>query len=230
MKKNNKVIQVSLITIGLFLFSATYIFYPKISSNNAVKNNQSVIKDEPIKISEEEINTFENIEYKGIYGIDTPFVVQSSKAHILKGDADVVFMNNMKVIMNMSDGRVIVITSDKGKYNKITYDCFFEENVKATDGKITMVSENLDLLASEDSASVYNNVILTNDKSLLKADKVDYNFEAKKYRISMLNNYEKVKIKINVTNIFFKNFIMLSYTHVLCFQSSPIIRNYYIFY
>ena len=54
-----------------------------------------------VKISEEEINTFENIEYKGIYGIDTPFVVQSSKAHILKGDADVVFMNNMKVIMNI---------------------------------------------------------------------------------------------------------------------------------
>jgi lipopolysaccharide export system protein LptA len=196
MKKKSKAIQISLISIGFFLFLATYVFYPQISNNKTVKNKQSVIADLPINIAEEEINTFENIEYKGIHGIDTPFVVQSTKAHILKEDTDVVFMDNMKVTMNMSDGRIVVITSDKGKYNKTTYDCFFEENVKATDGKITMVSKNLDLLASEDAASVYNNVILTNDKSLLIADKVDYNFEAKKYRISMLNSYEKVKVKI----------------------------------
>ena len=43
--------------------------------------------------------------------------------------------------------------------------------------------------------SVYNNVLLTNEKSTLKADKVDYDFENKYYQISMYTD-KKVKIKI----------------------------------
>ena len=38
--------------------------------------------------------------------------------------------------------------SDKGKYNKVTYDCFFEKNVKATEGETEIFAENLDLLAT----------------------------------------------------------------------------------
>jgi lipopolysaccharide assembly outer membrane protein LptD (OstA) len=101
----------------------------------------------------------------------------------------------MYVTLDMDDGRVIIITSDKGTYNKVTYDCFFENNVKAIDGETTVLSENIDLLATEKSATVYNNVFLTNDKGSLRADKVYYDFETKYYLVSMFNN-EKVKIKL----------------------------------
>ena len=83
----------------------------------------------------------------------------------------------------------------KGKYNKISYDCYFEVNVKATDGETVILSENIDLLATEDSASIYNNVVLTSTKGTLLADRVDYDFKTKFYNISMFNN-EKVKIKL----------------------------------
>jgi len=101
----------------------------------------------------------------------------------------------MHVTLDMDDGRVIIITSDKGRYNKATYDCFFENNVKAIDGKTTVLAENLDLLATEDSATVYNNVFLTNDKGSLRADKVYYDFETKHYQVSMFSD-DKVKIKL----------------------------------
>ena len=104
-------------------------------------------------------------------------------------------MTYMKVTMKMSDGRTIIITGDKGTYNKETYNCFFENNVKATDGETIIRSENLDLFASKDIVSIYNNVILINKNGSLKADKVDYDFEAKYYKISMFND-EKVKIKL----------------------------------
>ena len=100
----------------------------------------------------------------------------------------------MQVTLYINDKRTVVITSDKGSYNKITYDCFFEDNVKATDGKTIILSKNLDLLATEDSAVAYNNVYLTNDNGFLRADKVDYNFETKYYNISMFGN-KKVKAK-----------------------------------
>jgi len=104
-------------------------------------------------------------------------------------------MTNMHVALDMDDGRVIIITSDKGQYNKVTYDCFFENNVKAIDGETTVLAENLDLLATEDSATVYNNVFLTSDDGSLRADKVYYDFETNHYQISMFSD-KKVKIKL----------------------------------
>ena len=35
-------------------------------------------------------------------------------------------MEGMKVILVLSDNRIVVITSDKGSYNKIKYDCFLK--------------------------------------------------------------------------------------------------------
>ena len=101
----------------------------------------------------------------------------------------------MKVTIGMDDGRIIIITSNKGTYNKVTYDCFFENNVKASDNETVIFSDNLDLLASKDFATIYNDVLITNENGSLVADKIDYNFETKYYKVSMYNN-EKVKVKL----------------------------------
>ena len=63
----------------------------------------------------------------------------------------------MYVALNLSDGRVVKIISDEGRYNKVTYDCFFEKEVKATDGETEIFAENLDLLATQNSIQAYNN-------------------------------------------------------------------------
>ena len=196
MTANKRIVQLSLISIGLFLILATYFFFPKIIENKFLE--EETVKDDVIKTAmtdSKERNTFENVEYKGLYDINKPFKVKSEKAYILIKEPDVIYMTNMHVTLDMDDGRVIIITSDKGKYNKVTFDCFFENNVKAIDGETTVLAENLDLLASEDSATVYNNVFLTNDKSSLRADKVYYDFETKHYQVSMFSD-DKVKIKL----------------------------------
>ena len=56
-------------------------------------------------------------------------------------------------------------------------------------------SDNVDLVASKDFASVYNNVFLDSQGSSLKADKIDYDFDKKIYKVSMYSS-EKVKIKL----------------------------------
>ena len=194
MKENRKLIQIILIFAGLFLIIATYFYYPKINEN---KLRGSVIQDKPTDITDgaNKDNTFENVEYKGLYDFDKPFIIISEKAYILSENPNIIYMTDMKVTINMSDGRTVMITGDKGTYNKETYDCFFENNVKATDGETTIQSENLDLFASKDIASIYNNVNLINKNGSLKADKVDYDFETKYYKISMFNN-KKVKINL----------------------------------
>ena len=193
MKPNRKTIQFILLSLGVLLIFGTYIFYPKfnktIDGENLVENNKETT------IDSKKSNTFKNVEYKGLYNTNTPFTVKSEVAHILKSDPDLINMTLMKTIIEMNDGRIIIITSDRGKYNKSTYDSYFEGNVKLTDGKTIVLSENLDLLASEDYAYIYNDVSITNESGFLLADKIDYNFETEKYNISMFNN-GKVEAKI----------------------------------
>ena len=87
------------------------------------------------------------------------------------------------------------IFSDQGRYNKETYDCFFEKNVRATDGETNIFAKNLDLLATESVVQIYNNVELMYPTGSLKADKIDYNFETKNFKVSMFND-QQIKMKV----------------------------------
>ena len=196
MTTNKRIVQLSLLAIGIFLILTTYFFYPKFIKNNLLEGE--TLKDGISKTDiagGKERNTFENVKYLGTYDFDKPFIIKADRAYILTKDSSVVYMTNMHVTLDMDDGRIIIITSDNGSYNKVSYDCFFENNVKAVDGETTVLSENLDLLRSEDTATVYNNVFLTNDNGSLRADKVYYDFETKDYQVSMLSD-KKVKIKL----------------------------------
>ena len=201
MTKEKKIIQFTLLSIGLLLILVTYILYPNIKEKKASFDEKELSENEIFEegsktIKDEETNTFTNVEYKGFYNLTNPFSIKSDKARILKEEPDIIYMTNMKATILMKDGKTVIITSNKGRYNKQTYDSFFEENVKATDNETIILSENLDLIASKDIAIIYNDVTITNDeKGSLKADKIDYNFITEFYKVSMFNN-KNVKIKI----------------------------------
>ena len=201
MTKEKKIIQFTLLSIGLLLILATYILYPNIKEKRANFDEKELSEKEIFEegsktIKDEETNTFTNIEYKGFYNLTNPFSIKSDKAHILKEDSEIVYMTNMKAIILMKNNKKIIIRSDRGRYNKQTYDSYFEDNVRATDGDTIILSENLDLIASEDIAIIYNDVTITNDeKGSLKADKIAYNFETEFYKVEMYNN-KNVTIKL----------------------------------
>tara|TARA_B100000686_G_C16645933_1_gene892792 strand:- start:325 stop:921 length:597 start_codon:yes stop_codon:yes gene_type:complete len=196
MTKNNK-IQITLIFVGLVLILATYLFYPGISGKVATKKmEQEKNIEKKAEMDSAQSNTFENVEYKGSYSDDNPFSVKSESAYILNEDSDIIYMDKMKATIYMNDGRIITITSDRGKYSKLDSNMWFVDNVRATDGKTVILSGNLDLLASEDTASIYNNVSIASPNGTLKSDKIDYNFETKYYKATMMTSEEKVKVKI----------------------------------
>ena len=174
----------------------TYFFYPMIKKNtfkqDVIQKESNIVSDDSKEVKG---NTFENVEYKGIYDLNKEFTIRSKKAFILNEKPEIVHMTNMQVLLHMNDGRIVTITSDKGKYNKITYDSYFVDNVKATDGTTIISSKNLDLIASKDFASIYNDVVLIDDKSSLRADKIDYDFVTKNYYISMFSK-KKIKMKL----------------------------------
>ena len=190
MKKKQLTTQIALVLIGSLLFALTYLYYPSMDKDKLLKK-ESIEKT----VDEGQATFFTNIEYKGLYDLDKPFKIKSGKAYILDEEPDVVYMNKMHIILYLSDGRVVNIISDKGRYNKITYDCFFEQNVKATDGSTKIFAENLDLLSTKNSAEIYNKVNLNYTQGYLQADKIYYDFETKHFKVSMFDD-KSIKMKV----------------------------------
>ena len=194
MKKQQQKMQLVLIFIGFFLILLTYFYYPYMEKNKLLKD-QSARVDLEKTLEDDHSTAFENIEYQGLYDLDKPFSVKSEKAHILDEEPDIVYMTNMNVVLYLKDERIVTIISNRGRYNKATYDCFFEEDVRATDGETKIFSENLDLLATENFVKIYNSVKLNHSTGSLRADKIDYDFETKYFKVSMFDN-SVVKMKV----------------------------------
>ena len=119
MMARKKVLQLGLTFVGVLLIFITYVLYPKsIEKKSTTTFNEKNV----VTVDEEEDNTFENVEYKGMYDFDKPFTVNSKQAYILTEKPDIVYMTDMRVTLYMSDGRIVVITSDEGSYNKNSHD------------------------------------------------------------------------------------------------------------
>ena len=193
MKKQQRV-QIILVLIGLFLIFSTYFYYPYMNKDKQLKS-QSVLEKSEETVRDDNSSNFENVEYNGIYDLNNPFVVKSEKAYIMNDEPDILYMTNMHVILSLADGRIVNIISDQGTYNKVTYDCYFEKNVKATDESTIILAENLDLLANKNYIEVYNNVTLDHTAGYLEADKINYNLETKYFKVSMFDN-KAIKMKV----------------------------------
>ena len=192
MTKDKKTLQITLVSFGIFLILITYFLYPKI---NKEKNRIAKTGEETVVLQEEtENNVFENLQYKGFYDINTPFNVKSKKAYISDDDPELVYMTGMEVTLFLDGDNIVKITSDKGRYNKITYDCFFVDNVVANDGQNKIFAENLDLLATKEITVAYNDVKFFSKEGKLQADKVEYNFKTRYYKISMYDD-KSIKAK-----------------------------------
>ena len=194
MKQKQKKTQIILTSIGLILLLITYFYYPYMQKVKFT-DNQVVQKDGSNTLDIGQGTSFENVKYEGLYQINNTFSVMSEKAHILNKEPDVVYMTNMHVILYLDNGRIVNILSNKGRYNKVTYDCFFEDDVRATDEETKIFSDNLDLLATEESVKIYNNVIVNYPEASLRADKIDYDFATKYFKVSMFDD-KAVKIKV----------------------------------
>ena len=194
MRVKKKQIPLILIAIGLLLIFFTYFYYPYMQ-NKQIFHKESKREDLIKKSENNEVSSFEDLKYTGIYDLDKTFIIKSNKAYINKEDPDVVYMTNMNVVLYLKDNRIVTIVSDKGRYNKATYDCFFENNVKATDGQTKIFAENLDLLATENIVKIYNKVSLKDPSGYLKADKINYDFETKNFKVLMFGDND-IKMKL----------------------------------
>ena len=111
MTTNKKIVQLSLVVIGLFLILITY-FYPKFEK----KTFQKEITEN--KLEADVKNEFDNVTYKG-ENAGNLFILNAVKAEI-REDVNIIFMKKMLITISLSD-REWVVECEVGEYNKSNY-------------------------------------------------------------------------------------------------------------
>ena len=94
------------------------------------------------------------------------------------------------------DGTTLRITSNRGIYDNISNDMEFEENVKMYYLENRLYADKANFLNSQNYLVIQKNVFGESEYGNLVADKLDFDLNEKKLKISMYNE-GKVNIKVN---------------------------------
>jgi len=194
--KKNKIIQFSLVTLGIILFFFTYYSGNK---DKIVSIDKNIATEDVDKLTGEISNIIENVNYVGASG-GAFFELNAAIAEIKYDQPNINLLQDVFVVIKMNE-RIIHIRSDKALYDKTTNDCEFWGNVEVTEQDNIITSDNLDLFMSKNLITVYNNLnVKYNDiegLGFLFADKMDINILKNEANIFMFEKNDKVRIKYN---------------------------------
>ena len=177
-----------------------YLYPPKIINTSHVEptNNEKNIQ----KIDEEEIvasssNTMDQVSYSSRDLKGNEYFVFADKGEIDFSNREIIYLTNVRALINLKNSKNIEIKSDNGKYNSTNFDTIFSKNVIVTylDNKIT--SEYLDFSIERNSMIISKKVIFKNLENILKSDVIEIDIDTKDANIFMYNNNKKVNIKKN---------------------------------
>ena len=191
-KKNNLIIQITLLGLAILLIFFTY--FSKKKEPSIVKNEDSLEINS--KIQDTEKNFFENVEYKGIDLKGNRYIIKSKFAEFELDKPEIINMKIMKATFYFKDGTTLKVDSDQGYYNNKLKDILFRYNVNALYGEDILLSESLFYSNSEGLITVTEDVKVTNLENKLFADKVEFDLSTKKLNITMFKN-DQVNIILN---------------------------------
>jgi len=189
-----KFIQISLLLLAFFLIFFTYFFNLKKKQPSA--NLDKIKTVETDKQKEKTVNTFLDVEYGGFDKNGNRFVIGSKYANFEIDRPNVIRMEQILCTFYFKDGTNLTIVSNYGIYNNVTDDMEFTENVKMNYLENILFSEKANFFNAKNELLVEGNVKSKSPEGELQADKLDFDLNSKKLKISMYND-EKVNIKVN---------------------------------
>ena len=190
--KKNKIIQFSLVIVGIILFFFTYYSSNK---DKIVDINKNISIGDIDQLTEETSNIIENVNYVGTNNKGIFFELNAALAEIKFDEPNISYLQDVFVVIKLNDLRTINIQSDKAIFNKISNDCEFFGHVKITEQDNVITSDNLDLYMSKNLITAYNNVKYNGMKGFLIADKVDIDILKNEANIFMFDKKNKVQVK-----------------------------------
>jgi len=182
--------------LAFLLIFFTYFFNLKKKQTSTTTNLDQIKIIEPDEEKGKMTNTFVDVQYGGFDKEGNRFVIGSKYANFEIDRPNVIKMEQVLCNFYFKDGTNLTIVSNYGIYNNITDDMEFTENVKMNYLENVLFSEKANFFNVKNELLIEGNVKTKSPEGELQADKLDFNLDSKKLKISMYND-KKVNIKVN---------------------------------
>ena len=195
-KKKIKIIQFSLLFLGILIFFYTYLF------NNSSKDQKNLLSISNKKIEQnqsintsEDTNVFYNIEYAGFDLSGNRYVINSKEAKTNKANEDEIYMKGVQATFYFKDDNTLKILSNTGVYNNRTLNMRFEKNIQAFYEKCTLTANFAEYLNQEGLVTISDKVEITDFRGNLTANKLLFDLKTQTLNIS---SQDKKDINLNI--------------------------------
>ena len=182
-----KKIIVAILFISLVII---FFFYIKSPSQKEVKEDKDIIPETSSSAS----NMIENVEYLSIDPKGNEYIIRAQEGEIDISNSDIIFLKNVKAIINLNNSKKILISADFGKYNINNFDTIFSKNVIVNYSDKKINSEYLDFSINRNSMIISKNVIYSDKENTLKTDVVEIDLETKNANFYMHDKNKKINI------------------------------------
>ena len=160
--------------------------------------SENVNLKKKIKPNKPEIdNIVKDIEYLTTDKNGNKYKILATSGRTNSEDKNILDLDNVRGVITSNKISTVYIVSDFAEYNSSKLNSNFYQNVVINyeDKEITCDYFNVDMKTN--FATAYNNVVVTDPKSIMKAGKIILNIETKDININPDNNKNKVKVTIN---------------------------------
>ena len=183
-------IVASVLITSIFLILFTFIYFRYFDEQKQVELD--------IKESEEILynsNIIKDVNYTSKDSDGNEYIINALEGEIDYSQPNIIYLTNVKAIINLNDSKKINITSNFGRYNTDNFDTIFSKNVIIKYLENTINSEYLDFSIGRNTMIISKNVVYNNQENILKADVVEIDIKTKDTKIFMHENKKKVHIK-----------------------------------
>jgi len=170
---------------------------------NMSKEVKEVIKEnvnlkKKIKPNKPKINNMiKDIEYLTTDKSGNKYKILATSGRTNSEDNNILGLNNVRGIITSNVRSTIYIVSDFAEYNSSNLSSNFYQNVVINYEDKEITCDYFDVDMQTNIAIAYNNVVVTDPQSIMKAGKIILNINTKVININPDNKKNKVTVKIN---------------------------------
>jgi len=155
--------------------------------------NQKKIKQNKPKID----NVVKDIEYLTTDKSGNKYKILASSGRTNIDDKNVLDLDNVRGIITSNERSTVYIKSKHAEYNSSNLNSSFYKNVVINYEDKEITCDYFDVDMKTNIAIAYNNVVVTDPQSIMKAGKIILNIETKVININPKNKKDKVTLTIN---------------------------------
>ncbi|MBH00423.1 MAG: hypothetical protein CMI86_00225 [Candidatus Pelagibacter sp.] len=185
------IVLISIFISREFFFKKSYIEETEILINE--DRNFENIKSNEIE-KEVDKDLIENLRYRSIDSLGNEYLINCKSAVTNSENENILELREVNAIIFIKNKKPIFINSDYASYDKISFDTNFYGNVKIVHDKINSLSGNLDLIYQKNLVNLYNIKKFFYGKTILEADKINFDLLTKDINVNMDEVNKKIKL------------------------------------